>query len=126
MALAAAGQLDFASNLTADAGANISWMQTFLGGIQGSIGETSTLAILIGGAALLLTKVASWRIVLGVFLGMVALSTLLNAVGSATNPMFAMPWYWHLTVGSFAFGMIYMATDPVSASMTNTDRKSTL
>ncbi|WP_272975347.1 NADH:ubiquinone reductase (Na(+)-transporting) subunit B, partial [Alcanivorax jadensis] len=119
LALAAAGQLDFASNLTADAGANISWMQTFLGGIQGSIGETSTLAILIGGAALLLTKVASWRIVLGVFLGMVALSTLLNAVGSATNPMFAMPWYWHLTVGSFAFGMIYMATDPVSASMTN-------
>ncbi|HBC19868.1 MAG TPA: NADH:ubiquinone reductase (Na(+)-transporting) subunit B, partial [Alcanivorax sp.] len=92
---------------------------TFLGGIQGSIGETSTLAILIGGPALLLTKVASWRIVLGVFLGMVALSTLLNAVGSATNPMFAMPWYWHLTVGSFAFGMIYMATDPVSASMTN-------
>ena len=122
LALAAAGQLDFASNLTADAGANISWMQTFLGGIQGSIGETSTLAILIGGAALLLTKVASWRIVLGVFLGMVALSTLLNAVGSATNPMFAMPWYWHLTVGSFAFGMIYMATDPVSASMTNTGK----
>jgi Na+-transporting NADH:ubiquinone oxidoreductase subunit B len=119
LALAAAGQLDFASNLTADAGANITWMQTFLGGIQGSIGETSTLAILIGGAALLLTKVASWRIVLGVFLGMVVLSSLFNVIGSETNPMFAMPWYWHLSLGGFAFGMVYMATDPVSASMTN-------
>tara|TARA_B100000676_G_C18061915_1_gene838373 strand:- start:1168 stop:2400 length:1233 start_codon:yes stop_codon:yes gene_type:complete len=119
LALAAAGQLDFAAGLTADAGANISWMQTFLGNIQGSIGETSTLAILIGGAALLLTKIASWRIVLGVFLGMAALSTLFNMIGSETNPMFAMPWYWHLSLGGFAFGMVYMATDPVSASMTN-------
>ena len=119
LALAAAGQLEFAAGLTADAGANISWMQTFLGNIQGSIGETSTLAILIGGAALLLTKIASWRIVLGVFLGMAALSTLFNMIGSETNPMFAMPWYWHLSLGGFAFGMVYMATDPVSASMTN-------
>jgi Na+-transporting NADH:ubiquinone oxidoreductase subunit B len=77
------------------------------------------LAILIGGAILLGTGVASWRIVGGVFLGMIALSTLFNFVGSDTNPMFAMPWYWHLVVGGFAFGMIFMATDPVSASMTN-------
>jgi Na+-transporting NADH:ubiquinone oxidoreductase subunit B len=68
---------------------------------------------------LLGTGVASWRIVGGVFLGMIALSTLFNFVGSDTNPMFAMPWYWHLVVGGFAFGMIFMATDPVSASMTN-------
>lgn len=122
LALAAAGQLDFAAGLTADAGTNISWMQTFLGNIQGSIGETSTLAILIGGGALLLTKIASWRIVLGVFLGMVALSSLFNVIGSETNPMFAMPWYWHLSLGGFAFGMVYMATDPVSASMTNTGK----
>lgn len=122
LSLAASGDLNFSAGLAADAGANITWMQTFLGGIQGSIGETSTLAILIGGAALLLTKVASWRIVLGVFAGMVALSSLLNVIGSDTNPMFAMPWYWHLTVGSFAFGMVYMATDPVSASMTNTGK----
>jgi len=54
--------------------------------------------------------------------GMVGLSLLLNAVGSETNPMFAMPWYWHLVVGGFAFGMIFMATDPVSASMTNTGK----
>jgi Na+-transporting NADH:ubiquinone oxidoreductase subunit B len=50
---------------------------------------------------------------------MISLSTLFNFIGSDTNPMFAMPWYWHLVVGGFAFGMIFMATDPVSASMTN-------
>jgi len=52
-------------------------------------------------------------------IGMVAMTLLLNAVGSDTNPLFAMPWYWHLVVGGFAFGMFFMATDPVSASMTN-------
>ncbi len=98
------------------------WWDAFFGTIQGSVGETSTLAILIGGAVLLLTKIASWRIVSGVMLGMIATSLLLNAIGSTTNPMFAMPWYWHLVVGGFAFGMIFMATDPVSASMTNTGK----
>nr|WP_277602524.1 NADH:ubiquinone reductase (Na(+)-transporting) subunit B [Parahaliea mediterranea] len=95
------------------------WMDAFLGAIPGSIGETSTVAILIGGAALLLMRIASWRIVGGVFLGMVALSTLFNMVGSDSNPAFAMPWYWHLVTGGFAFGMMFMATDPVSAAMTN-------
>ncbi|MGV8844571.1 MAG: NADH:ubiquinone reductase (Na(+)-transporting) subunit B [Pseudomonas sp.] len=100
----------------------ITWMSAFVGTIHGSLGETSTLAILIGGAVLLLTKIAAWRIVAGVMLGMIALSLLFNALGSDTNPMFAMPWYWHLVVGGFAFGMIFMATDPVSASMTNTGK----
>jgi Na+-transporting NADH:ubiquinone oxidoreductase subunit B len=99
-----------------------SWMDAFLGYIPGSIGETSTLAILIGAAVLLWTRIASWRIMLGVFLGMVATSSLFNAIGSDTNAMFAMPWYWHLVVGGFAFGMVFMATDPVSASMTNKGR----
>ncbi|MBA6412113.1 NADH:ubiquinone reductase (Na(+)-transporting) subunit B [Parahaliea sp. F7430] len=98
------------------------WMEAFLGAMPGSIGETSTLAILIGGAALLLMRIASWRIVAGVFLGMVALSTLFNMVGSDTNLAFAMPWYWHLVTGGFAFGMMFMATDPVSAAMTNTGK----
>jgi Na+-transporting NADH:ubiquinone oxidoreductase subunit B len=53
---------------------------------------------------------------------MVAMSTLFNVIGSDTNPMFAMPWYWHLVVGGFAFGMMFMATDPVSASFTNTGK----
>ncbi len=100
----------------------ITWMQAFTGSIPGSIGETSTLAILIGGALLLVTRIASWRIVAGVFLGMVALSTLFNIIGSDSNPAFGMPWYWHLVVGGFAFGMMFMATDPVSAAYTNTGK----
>ncbi|MEO4046391.1 NADH:ubiquinone reductase (Na(+)-transporting) subunit B [Pseudomonas sp. CAU 1711] len=104
------------------AASGLSWWNAFVGLEQGSMGETSTLAIFIGGAFLLLTKIASWRIVAGVMLGMVAMSYLFNAIGSETNPMFAMPWYWHLVVGGFAFGMIFMATDPVSASMTNTGK----
>lgn len=100
----------------------LSWMDAFIGTMHGSIGETSTLAIFIGGAVLLLTKIASWRIVAGVMIGMVALSTLFNVIGSDTNPMFSMPWYWHMVTGGFAFGMIFMATDPVSASMTNTGK----
>ncbi|MCL7940889.1 NADH:ubiquinone reductase (Na(+)-transporting) subunit B [Halomonas sp. ATCH28] len=99
-----------------------SWWDAFLGFVPGSVGETSTLAILIGAVVLLWTKIASWRIVLGVFLGMVATSALFNLIGSDSNPMFAMPWYWHLVVGGFAFGMVFMATDPVSASMTNQGR----
>jgi Na+-transporting NADH:ubiquinone oxidoreductase subunit B len=97
----------------------LSWWNAFVGFEQGSMGETSTLAILLGGAVLLLTRIASWRIVSGVMLGMVAMSYLFNAIGSASNPMFSMPWHWHLVVGGFAFGMFFMATDPVSASMTN-------
>jgi Na+-transporting NADH:ubiquinone oxidoreductase subunit B len=99
----------------------MTWMDAFLGNIPGSIGETSTLAILIGGAVLLWTRIASWRIMAGVMIGMVGLSTLLNSVGS-DNPMFNMPWTWHFVLGGFAFGLVFMATDPVSASMTNTGK----
>jgi Na+-transporting NADH:ubiquinone oxidoreductase subunit B len=70
----------------------------------------------------LLTRIASWRVVAGCFVGMIAFSTLLNTVGSDSNPAFAMPWYWHMVVGSFAFGAFFMATDPVSAAMTNRGR----
>jgi Na+-transporting NADH:ubiquinone oxidoreductase subunit B len=95
------------------------WWDAFLGNIQGSVGEVSTLLILIGGLALIYFRIASWRIVLGTFAGMVLFSGLLNLIGSETNPMFAMPWYWHLVLGGFAFAMMFMATDPVSASFTN-------
>ena len=103
-------------------GSGITWMDAFIGKVHGSVGETSTLAIFIGGAVLLIMRIAAWRIVAGVMIGMIALSSLFNLLGSDTNPLFAMPWYWHLVVGGFAFGMIFMATDPVSASMTNTGK----
>lgn len=100
----------------------ISWTNAFIGMVPGSIGETSTLAILIGGAFLVFAKIANWRIIVGVFLGMVTMSLLLNLIGSETNPLFAVPWYWHMVIGGFAFGTIFMATDPVTASHTNLGR----
>jgi Na+-transporting NADH:ubiquinone oxidoreductase subunit B len=102
--------------------AGIGWFSTFIGIEQGSMGETSVLACLIGAAFLIYTRIASWRIIAGTFLGMVVTSTLFNIIGSSSNPMFAMPFWWHLTVGGFAFGMTYMATDPVSAAQTQTGR----
>ena len=101
---------------------NFTWMDAFLGYIPGSIGETSIIAIGIGLIILLATKVASWRIVVATMLGMIFMSGILNIVGSDTNPMFAIPWYWHLVIGSFAFGLVFMATEPVSGSGTNTGR----
>ena len=100
----------------------VSWMDAFLGIIQGSIGETSTLACMIGLIFLLVTKIANWRLIVGCMAGMIGFSTLLNLIGSDTNPMFAMPWYWHLVIGGYAFGLAFMVTEPVSASHTNLGR----
>lgn len=100
----------------------VTWMDAFLGPIQGSLGETSALACLLGGAFLIYSGIASWRIIAGVFAGMVATAFLCNAIGSNTNAMFAMPWHWHLVLGGFAFGMVFMATDPVTACVTNAGR----
>ncbi len=108
--------------LQAVADHGVTWMQTFIGVIPGSLGETSTLACLLGAAFLICTRVASWRIMAGVLVGMIATSLLFNLIGSDRNPMFAVPWYWHLVLGSFAFGTVFMATDPVSAAMTNAGR----
>lgn len=108
--------------VTAIREAGINWWQTFIGFEQGSMGETSTLACLLGAAFLIYTRIANWRIMVGVLAGMIATATLFNAIGSDTDIMFSMPWYWHLTLGGFAFGTVYMATDPVSASQTNTGR----
>lgn len=100
-------------------GQTITWMDAFIGKLPGSIGEVSTLVLLIGGAFIVFARIASWRIIAGVMIGMIAMSSLFNFIGSDTNAMFAMPWYWHLVVGGFAIGMLFMATDPVSASFTN-------
>ena len=101
------------------------WSQSFLGTVQGSMGETSTLACLIGAAILILTGVGSWRIMLAVVIGSAALAVPLSALAHAegiTNPMLQMPWHWHVVVGGFAFGTVFMATDPVSAAMTETGK----
>jgi len=98
------------------------WWQAFLGIIPGSIGAESTLGCLLGAAFMIYTGVASWRIMAGVFLGMFATVLLLNFIGSDTTPMYTMPWYWHFVLGGFAFGMVFMATDPVSASHTDAGR----
>lgn len=89
----------------------------FFGFIPGSIGETSTLAILIGAAILIITGVGSLRIMLSVVVGGLFMGGLLNIF--AVNPYMEMPAYIHLIAGGFAFGTVYMATDPVTASQTN-------
>jgi len=94
------------------------WLQAFLGIVPGSMGETSALACLLGAGFLIFNKIGSWRIMLSVCVGAFLTVGLLNLIGSDTNPMFAMPWYWHFVLGGFAFGCVFMATDPVSASMT--------
>lgn len=100
----------------------VSWMQAFVGTIQGSVGETSALLCLVGAAILITTGVGSWRVMTAVVIGVIATALGLQAIGSDTNPMFQLPFYWHLVTGGLAFGIVYMATDPVSASMTNTGK----
>ena len=100
----------------------MTWWDSFIGVIPGSLGETSTLAALVGLAFLLATRIANYRMVVGCLGGMIAFSLLLNVIGSDTNPMFAMPWYWHLVLGGYAFGLVFMVTEPVSGAHTNTGR----
>ena len=96
----------------------VTFLQAFLGTIQGSIGETSTLACLLGAGILVATGIGSWRIMLSMLMSAVATVMLFNVIGSETNLMFAMPPHWHIVSGGFAFGLVFMATDPVSAAMT--------
>lgn len=102
-------------------GVTFSWWNSFLGFIPGSMGETSALACLLGASYLILTGIGSWRIMFSMVLSTVGFAWLLNTFGSA-NPMYSMPPSWHLVSGGFAFGCVFMATDPVSASMTNIGR----
>lgn len=91
-------------------------MDSFLGLIPGSMGETSALAALIGAAVLIVTRIGSWRTMAGVVVGTAAMATVLNLIGSTTNPLFEMPFYWHMVLGGWAFGAVFMATDPVSSA----------
>ena len=97
-----------------------SWWDCFIGNIHGSMGETSTLACLIGAAILIYSRIGSWRIMAGLFLGMSVFSTLFYFLFEQPV-MSIMPW-WHMVIGGFAFGTVFMATDPVSAAMTHKGR----
>lgn len=99
-----------------------SWWNAFLGLIPGSMGETSTLACLLGAGVLITTGVGSWRTMAGVTLGTIVTASFLNWVGSDTNPMFAVTWQWHVVLGGWAIGTVFMATDPVSSSYTESGK----
>lgn len=99
-----------------------SWWWAFFGGIPGSMGETSTLACLIGAGLLIQTGIGSWRTMLGTLVGTVAMAVLLNAIGSDTNPMFGVPWHWHIVLGGWALGTVFMCTDPVSSAYTESGK----
>ncbi|MCF6337065.1 MAG: NADH:ubiquinone reductase (Na(+)-transporting) subunit B [Gammaproteobacteria bacterium] len=102
--------------------ANYSWEQLFFGSQPGPMGVTSVFGVLIGALILLVLGVASWRIMLGGVIGMVAAVLIFNGLGSAGNPINAIPWYWHMVLGGFVFGLVFLATDPVPAATTNVGR----
>lgn len=99
----------------------LTWTHALLGQMQGSIGETSAIACLFGAVMLVYTGIASWRTIAGVFAGLIIPSLLMGFVDSS-NPMIALPWYWHIVIGGFAFGAVFMATDPVSSAATDTGK----
>jgi len=103
--------------------AGYSFQDAFLGFIPGSIGETSTLACLFGLMFLLITGIANWRIVAGCLIGLLGAGSVLMLLQGPDLPaVFSLPPYWHAVLGGFAFGTVFMATDPVSASATQTGR----
>ena len=112
----------FLYGLESSKAAGLDWWQAFLGFIPGSLGETSALACLLGMAVLLITGVGSWRIMAGATLGTVVIATILNQFASETNGMLGVPFWWHMVLGSWAFAVVFMATDPVSAAHTNRGR----
>ncbi len=111
---AASGGMEAINNLGADA-----WRQAFIGFIPGSMGETSTLLCIVGALVIVAAQIGSWRTIVGLTLGTFAMSFLLNQVGSETNAMFSLPFHWHIVLGGWAFGTVFMATDPVSSSFTD-------
>ncbi len=106
-------------------GNNFTWTDMFYGFIPGSIGETSVIAIMIGALFLLLTGIGSWRVMLGTLFGMICTAYLTNFFGAtinSENPMLFLPPHYHFVMGGFAFGMVFMATDPISAAQTDKGR----
>jgi Na+-transporting NADH:ubiquinone oxidoreductase subunit B len=102
--------------------AGLTWQGSVVGIEPDAIGVSSAAACLLGAVVLIATGAASWRIMLAVLIGGVAATLLVNVLGRGAGPIFAVPWYWHLTLGGLAFGAVFLATDPVSAASTNAGR----
>ena len=119
--LTAATSLGVASTAVDAAGYPAFTWDMVTGLVPGSIGETSVIAIALGGLLLLLTGIASWKVMLSVFVGGAFMGWVFNAVGPETA-MAQMPWYEHLAVGGFCFGAVFMATDPVTSARTETGK----
>jgi len=102
---------------------DFSWINMFLGWIPGSIGETSKLMVIIGAVFLIATGISSWRVMLGAVIGLVVTSFLTNLLAPySTNSMLTIPPHYHLVMGSFAFGISFMATEPVTGAHTDAGR----
>ena len=104
---------------------DFSWINLFMGWIPGSIGETSTLWIMVGAAFLALTGIASWRVMVGAILGLIGMAALTNfmaEITGSTNTMLTLPAHYHLVMGGFAFGVAFMATEPVTGAHTDKGR----
>jgi Na+-transporting NADH:ubiquinone oxidoreductase subunit B len=95
------------------------WWDAFLGFIPGSMGETSAALCLFGAVVLVVSRVGSWRTMAGVTIGSIIMASVLNLIGSNTNAFFGVPFWWHFVLGGWAFGAVFMATDPVSSAFTN-------
>ncbi len=100
----------------------LTWTQAFIGLVPGSMGETSTLACLLGALLLIATGIGSWRIMAAGVVGSFLMVQGLNALGSTTNPLMNVSFEWHVVLGGWAFGLVFMATDPVSSAHTNKGR----
>lgn len=103
------------------AAAGIDWWSAFTGNVQGMMGTTSLPAIGLGAAVLIATRIASWRLIAGQLLGLVSIVLLSNLLGGERG-ITTLAWQWHLVLGSFAFGAVFLATDPASCASTNTGR----
>jgi len=103
------------------ASAGVDWWSALFGNLQGMMGTTSVIAIALGGAVLIVMRIASWRLVLAQLLGVTLVASMCNLFGG-TQGIATLPWHWHLVLGSFAFGAVFLATDPASAAATNAGR----
>lgn len=102
--------------------AGLHWQGVILGQVQGSLGTTSALACAVGAGVLLVRGIVSWRLLTGVLLGALGATVLLDEGGLAVGPMAELDWTWHLALGSFAFGAVFLAADPATATTTNPGR----